>query len=269
MLTNSHPKVVLPALVSIGLLAGCTSPYDPAEPTGTTLAIEGDALPGRVTVEVGGAKPQQSYRLLQCRSSDVYLDPEDDCDMTKPASRTVTVDAEGNVSAEFDLRAVIGVGGRTEVDCVASRCVLALSDTAQAVASTPIEWAPDAAAAPAPRLTIMRLRYRGRSNRGSATIRGEGFPPGAKATIVECPAAAPANSPNVDAGDCLYAYGTRVRADDAGRWTSEVLVFRKFQRSDDEVIDCTRTPTLCALAIPWPTSPEYRMARVTFDQSPP
>ncbi|WP_183093225.1 hypothetical protein [Nocardioides stalactiti] len=218
-----------------------------------------------MSVKVTGAEPRTFYEVAQCTTfSTAPKEVPDECDVSA-ASTAVQSDARGRFSTEFDLRSVIGVDGRREVDCIADGCQLALIDPAGVVTTTSIEWGPGAVAEQAPQLTIQRLDLPDRGNRGSATVKGAGFPPGARAVVVQCPAAPPADSPNVDGGDCLYAYGTRVRADSAGEWTREIVVYRLFQRSDNELIDCGKTPDLCALAIPWPKT-DHRMARVTFNQ---
>lgn len=224
--------------------------------SGPTISITGDGTPGRATIAVTGVGPRRFYLVYQCRAADGSPSPDEDCDTTKAASRTVQADRSGAISLIFALRATIGVAGLDEVDCIAEPCVLALADPGGILATTPITWADGVEAPAAPRLTIVRLAFRKHANRGSATVAGEGFPPGARATVVQCPSAPP--------DDCLWAYGTRVRADRAGRWISRVVVYRKFQRPEGDLIDCGEAPELCALVVP--NSGDYRLSRVTLDE---
>lgn len=265
---DSRLLVVSLLIVALAVLPSCTSQDSQPDPAGPELEIEGNVVPGPARVRADGIQPDQNYLLFQCRDRGQPINLDHDCDTTKPASVSTRSDAQGEIAATVNLQPVMGVDERTEVDCIATPCVLALSDGMTALASTPIEWDQGAQAAPAPRLEIQRLIFEDGSIRGVATVHGEAFPPGARAAVVQCPAAGAEESSDVDAGDCLYTYSTSVKADSGGRWTAKAIVFRRFQRSNGKLIRCDEAPWQCALAIPWPRSLDYRMARVTFDKAP-
>jgi hypothetical protein len=219
-----------------------------------------------VLVSGRGFEPGYDIVVAEC-SNDATIGSSmaDVCDMSE------FVPVRTNTGGEFEVsvvvRTVIGSGKRIETDCTQAQCVVGagyLED--MAVRSTDrLRWSTRAEVPPAPVLEILSLDLNADENLGTAEVQGDGFVPGSKVNLVQCPIAS--TGAGVDAEDCLYDYGTVTTADSQGQFMVSAVVYPRFQRSSGELIDCVASPEVCVVADPWPQEPANRMSFVTFEMA--
>lgn len=230
------------------------------------LRLPAELVPGRsVAVTASNLEPQQNYLVVQCLQD--ALDGQnilsEVCDLSRPVQVRVQSDDQGTVSSEYTPRAAIGVGERTEVNCLETACVLALTNAADRVSlAAAIRWRKDVEMPRRPRLVLESLKPRAGSIWGTVSVAGSGYAPRSRVELVQCPARGPGVS--VDTADCLYDTTGGFKADASGSFTGQMQVAFKFQRSDGDLIDCEITPETCALAVPFPNGYGVRMSRALF-----
>lgn len=247
---------------------------DPATPAATpapaTAATEPQLAIGagpvndldELTVQGTGFPPGAEVVLAQCTDgAAVGTAMIEACDL--PDSVIADAGPDGTFAAQFTIRSVIAFGTRREVVCPDSTCAMGAADATDTVLTlTPLTWSADAAVPPAPQLTIAELTLDPDKNTGTAVLTGSGYTPGSRVALAQCPATPAADG--VDAGDCLYNEGTIAFADERGDLQTEMAVYPRFQRSSDELIDCTAQPTVCTVADPWPEDNQNRISVATF-----
>lgn len=217
-------------------------------------------------VDGEGFEPATDIVVAQCSAAAAVGDSMTDvCDMS--GHTPALSDAAGTFEAQLTVRSVIGVGTRVEAVCPGDRCAVGAANLADMtiVSLAPIEWSPDVQIAAAPVLSILTLELDRDENEGTAAVSGSGFVPGSEVNLVQCPIAR--SGVGVDAGDCLYEYGTPALADERGEVQVDMAVYPRFQRSSGELIDCVEDPSICAVADPWPGESGNRLSVTSFASS--
>ena len=233
------------------------------------LALPSDLVPGRaVGWSVGNLEPQQTYLLVQCVEDSVgrQVALSEACDLTRPSQVRVRTDDQGRASGKYTPRAAIGVGERTDVNCLTTDCVLALTNSADRVSlAHTLSWRPGVQMPRGPQLRLGHLKRRGTTIWGTAAVQGTGYRAGSRVEVFQCPARTPGAS--ADTADCLYDTTGSFKADSTGRFEGRMQIAFKFQRSNGQLIDCQQTPRTCALAVPFPHGYGVRMSRVLFSSA--
>lgn len=203
--------------------------------------VEGD----RATTSLSTFRPGD-YLLVQCRA--VAVDQSkvaESCDMTQKT--LIAVDSSTTASGAFPVRRYIAVGTRREIDCAIEPCAVAalagpneIVDTAEfSVMGGTTDDAP----------TLRLGSESGRRGALTIAVRGDGFEPGLRYNLVQCPGSE--SRREVSAEDCLYDESTSVVASSAGDFSTRVRIFAQFESSEGSTIDC-EAPKGCVLASVWP-----------------
>lgn len=204
---------------------------------------------GKLRVGGEGYAPGQQLILVQCVSNSDQMRFPDVCDM-RGEQRIVDIGDGGSFAVELVAHRYIAVGERREVDCAELSCSIGVGD-ALAVGPSALVPIPEGGLAPgqdAPSLRISAPDYHDDS--APVEIAGAGFTPGSTIRLSQCPTGEAERS--VSAADCLYEYGLVVSADDDGEFIGSMVVYRVFQRSSGELVDCSSAPDVCAVAVPFP-----------------
>lgn len=211
----------------------------------------------RVTVIGSHFLPGQEIVVGQCaRGTIEKTQMITGCDL-RHAVQT-HADGAGGFEAEVSLAAFLQYGGRLERNCLVAICEVAAGRSVgeTLLAAVPVTWNASAEVPDRPGLEVLRFSdVRNDPNARRATVRGRGFAPGAAVNLTQCPRA---GDLGVAAGDCLYG-GPTATADASGGFTVAMRVFRLFQRSSGELIDCSTSPD-CVIAHVWPKKHGARMA---------
>lgn len=220
----------------------------------------------QLSVHGVGFVPGSDLEVAQCTAAaTVGDDMMDVCDMTGavPVLDVVT----GEFQTPFEVRSVIGVGGRIEIQCPDATCTVGVANRGTIRALTPIKWSDGVEVPPVPKLTIVSLELEVGDNTGTAVVEGSGYVPGSDVDLVQCPTGD--QGQGVAGGDCLYEYGTpHIRVDEQGELRARVAVYPLFQRSSGELINCVKDPEICLISDPSPGDSGNRMSLVSFASAP-
>lgn len=272
-------RPLVPVATTLLLLAACTAapagpdaspqetgatsapgpgPAASGDPEGQDPAITVHSAGGAWVVSGTGFAGGNQY-LVQCTGGTTPgANALDVCDMS--TSEQVVADDQGQISATRPARAYVHVGSVSEVDCTGDPCALAVADLSDRVLAAAAAPLPDGAETPeAPTLELSEERFG--ADRGSVTVTGEGYAPGAVVRIVQC---ATASSGGVDGDNCLYDDGRRVVADRAGSVVTGLPVQREIQLVGGGVADCAE-PGVCVVANAWTDGVRMALADLLWE----
>lgn len=219
-----------------------------------------------VDVQGTGLRPNSRVILVQCISS--YPAGKrlvDACNL--PSAVTVKVGSEGTYTAKLVVRTFIDTGKRVETTCLPNGCLVAVADaiSEEVVTTAELNWADQAVVPPSPTLKLVSLVPAEGRTAGQAVVKGFGFPPNETISLTQCPVSSKEVEVGVDAGDCIYDYGTNVESSRTGEITAPMRLYQKFQRSSGEIVDCGKSMSVCVVAHVYPRDPSVRMSVMPFD----
>lgn len=257
MTTRFKSLTVAFILFGLGSSAACTT-NDPAaqgSPEPTITAMGAPFNDGELSEAILQDMNSGDYVVAQCTGQPAQKSRVADyCDMT--ATVEVRVSASDPAVTPFEARRFIAVGTRREVDCLVDRCFLsAIAGPKKVLATARMTFADNAIAAP-----TLRIGSPARFEKKSSLVAlsGEGFETGTRYNLVQCPG--DEIQRRVAAGDCLYAEGITVMASADGTIKTRMRVFRQFQRSNGDLVDCGALRSDCVIASVWPPQGRGRMA---------